>query len=847
MTSRMQYAFPLYADWGGEHMMRKRLLLTVTMILMWVGYGYAGLANGSASIVLGQPNFTSNAFGTGPAGINGPNCVAVDVLHNRVFVADTFNNRVLWWNDRTSLTSGKNADGVLGQMDFNSVQANRGATPGTATLFDPYGVYADPDGNLWVADSDNNRVLMFVPPFTNGKDATLVLGQGSFTEREPNRNTGSAGAVTLRRPMSITKDRDNNLWVSDSDNNRVVRYHGPTFTTGQSADIVLGQPSMTDSDSHDANSDSLAETVTAATLYQPQGISADSAGNLWVSDHQNHRFLRYSPPFAIGMNATLVLGQPDFSSGRSNRGTYPSAAGVHCAFTISADTAGNVWAADFANNRILRYAGTLTNGMSAVQVLGQNDFTSIAANRSGTTQPNSLYHPCSVTVDGDGNLWVAEGGSAGGHVGGNNRLLKFSMFKVLSVTPSVCPNIGPYTMTVHGDGMIPVTTVRLVRQGQKDIVATNITLTGETDLQCQLDVSNVSAGYWDMVIGAGSLTVTLSNAVLVTAMRLDSIQPASVLNTGPVDAVLTGANFWQGTRIVLRQTRYPDIAATNVIISSDTASVQCRFDVTGVRTGKWSVILSSGNATAQLTDGFVIHFPSSSVKLIHRDRDEFIGIETEQGEVILDIPVFSFAADLTMSMALPAVLPQCVQQEFCGCGVSASVSTDIDLKAQKDMTMTVTYMPSYVDGRQKNRLAVVFYDTPGSRWIQTHSVSYPSQNRIVSQVRHLSIFLIVERIARPDLTQVVVYPNPYRPNSGGLNDRSALGNGIVFSGLTAGARIKIFTVAGERVNELLDDNGDGLIVWDGTTDTGATAASGVYFYHVGSSGEAVRGRVAIIR
>src|SRR5438552_1279354 len=80
------------------------------------------------------------------------------------------------------------------------------------------------------------------------------------------------------------------------------------------ADRVLGQPDFT---SHLLNRGGVA---TAATLADPSGLALDGVGNLYVADFGNSRVLMYTPPFSIGIAATRVFGQPNFTSSTKNNG-----------------------------------------------------------------------------------------------------------------------------------------------------------------------------------------------------------------------------------------------------------------------------------------------------------------------------------------------------------------------------------------------------------------------------------------------------------------------------------------------------------------------------------------------
>ena len=85
------------------------------------------------------------------------------------------------------------------------------------------------------------------------------------------------------------------LFVSDGGNNRVLIYNA-LFSSDQSANVVLGQSSLTGS----------ASGSSAAEMNSPAAATVDGAGNLYVADSGNCRVLQFMPPFTTGMSATLA-------------------------------------------------------------------------------------------------------------------------------------------------------------------------------------------------------------------------------------------------------------------------------------------------------------------------------------------------------------------------------------------------------------------------------------------------------------------------------------------------------------------------------------------------------------
>jgi len=360
----------------------------------------------NAALVLGQTDFVSNSDHGGSAAANTvyyPQSAAIDGLGN-LWVADRYNHRILKYDK--PFTNGMSASLVLGQANFVSNSANPGGVAAN-TLSQPAGIAFDSSGNLWVADQYNHRVLKYASPFSNGMNATLVLGQADFGSNTYNRG-GDPAANTLYRPSGIAF-YSGNLWVADQYNNRVLKY-APSFSNGKDAALVLGQADYV---SRSTNSGGLS----ASSLWLPWAVAFDNSGNLWVSDQYNHRVLKYASPFSIGMSATRVLGQADFTSNSANRGGAAGAGTLSSPNAIAFDSGGNLWVADYGNHRALKYASSLSNGMDATAVLGQANYTSSSSNRGVAVAANSLWNATGLTLDSADNVVIADYA--------NHRVLKY--------------------------------------------------------------------------------------------------------------------------------------------------------------------------------------------------------------------------------------------------------------------------------------------------------------------------------------------------------------------------------------------------------------------------------------
>jgi len=149
---------------------------------------------------------------------NLPGGVAIDPHSDAIYVVDSGNNRVLRFDNRSSLTTSSTPDMVFGQPSLTSVLVNMGGGSASDQGFNnPFDAWMDNDGTLWVADVGNSRVVWFnnartitTPPGT----ADGALGQSSFTgASSTDTRQGLAG------PSGVF-GLDNVLWVADTANNR---------------------------------------------------------------------------------------------------------------------------------------------------------------------------------------------------------------------------------------------------------------------------------------------------------------------------------------------------------------------------------------------------------------------------------------------------------------------------------------------------------------------------------------------------------------------------------------------------------------------------------------------------
>jgi sugar lactone lactonase YvrE len=314
------------------------------------------LVNGAAAeAVFGQGNFETNTTPDTP-NENRFSAVGIHIdTQGRLWIADLNNRRVLRYDNANSTGNFPAATRVYGQPDFNS-KVQRFNAVGMAG---PTDVVVDSSDRLWVVDANNNRVLRFdnITNKPNGAAADAVLGQ-------PVLDTGGSGGTDgltqakMDTPYSLAVSSSGTLFVSDRDNNRVLRFdNAATLGNGANATVVLGQPNFT--------TESL--DLVATKMNQPSGISLSSDDTLWVADRYYARALRFDNASTKGNGAAAdgVLGQPDFFSDKQNNNTQgqfsENSQGLLFPAHVFVDNAeGGVWVSDTQNNRVLRFSVVTT-------------------------------------------------------------------------------------------------------------------------------------------------------------------------------------------------------------------------------------------------------------------------------------------------------------------------------------------------------------------------------------------------------------------------------------------------------------------------------------------------------
>ena len=299
------------------------------------------------------------------AEVHGPYGVAADSAGN-LYIADSGNNVIR-----------KVSNGVITTFAGNGTPGYTGdnKSPTSAQLNAPYGVAVDSAGNLYIADSANNVIR----EVSNGV-ITTVAGNGTpgyFGDKGP------ATSAQLFTPNWVAVDSVGNLYIADFGNNVVRKVSGGVITT------VAGN-GMYGFGGDNAQ-------ATSAELWYPSGVAVDSAGSLFIADFANSRIRKVS-------NGVITTVVGNGTAGYSGDGGPATSAELYQPIGVALDSAGNLYIADISNNRIRKVSNEV------ITTVAGNGTTGYSGD-GGAAASAELSQPLGVAPDSAGNLYIADFGN----------------------------------------------------------------------------------------------------------------------------------------------------------------------------------------------------------------------------------------------------------------------------------------------------------------------------------------------------------------------------------------------------------------------------------------------------
>jgi sugar lactone lactonase YvrE len=258
--------------------------------------------------------------------------------------------------------------GVVTTLAGSGAQGDADGMGGAASFNYPEGIAVDSAGNLYVGDYGNNEIRKI----TSAGAVTTLAGSGAHGNTD-----GTGRAASFNSPESVAVDAGGNVYVADYGNNEIRK-----ITPAGVVTTLAGSGAQGNSDG----------TGSAASFDGPEGVTVDSAGNVYVADNGNNEIRKITPAGVV----TTFAG----SGMQGNADGAGRAASFNGPESVAVDAGGNVYVADYGNNEIRKVtpAGVVTT-LAGSGAQGNVDGAGRAASFNG---------PEGAAVDSSGNLYLSD-------------------------------------------------------------------------------------------------------------------------------------------------------------------------------------------------------------------------------------------------------------------------------------------------------------------------------------------------------------------------------------------------------------------------------------------------------
>jgi trimeric autotransporter adhesin len=518
--------------------------------------------------VAGSPTGVAGSLmDTGPAllsPLNQPEAVAIDGAGN-LYIADTGNNQIL----RIEVATGT----------MTIVAANGMLLSGAGSLLSqPAAVLVDPHGNLYIADT-GNHLVRYVRMDTG--IITIVAGNPASTPFDP-RNIGDGGPATradLDSPSALALDGAGNLYIADSDDNRVRE----VFSTTGMISTVAGT----------GVAGYLGDNIPAAQaeLNHSNGIAVDSAGNLYIADSGNNLIREVDANSRV---IRTVAGVAGAAAGYNGDNLPAVGATLNAPTGIVVDFTGQIYFSDPLNHRIRKVdaAGIISTlaGNGTAGLLGDGDLASNAEFNS----------PAGIALDHEGHLYVADSGNNGLRVVSQGR-----DFPAVAIASSSPPTHTIFLRIREAAAVsspaIPETQVQPDASGvtpKPEFSLSNI-------LGCTMDGTTVNPGGSICAISitfsprypglrTAGMQITANDISISAGLCGMGLAPQAVVTPVRIETVLSGANIDHGIAMTKPQRIATDCAG-NIYVADPATNVVWELQN---HTGASPTVIAGGGALA---------------------------------------------------------------------------------------------------------------------------------------------------------------------------------------------------------------------------------------------------------
>ncbi len=351
--------------------------------------GSTGLTHGNIAIILGNGQ------------LNSPQGLAVDSSGN-IYISDAGNHRIL----KMTPTGKVSTYAGTGTACVGGPCLGDGGPATSAGLGTPWQLYVAPNGDLYIADSLQQRIRLIIPG-SNGQPPMISTFAGNGVACSgPSTpplcgDTGPATAAELNRPEGVYGDSSGNIYIGDAGDQRIREVDtGNTISTFAGGGLGDG-PAI------------------SAILASNQNVAVDTSGNLYIADTGNNRIRKLS-----GGMVTTIAGN-GIANFYGNNNTLATNANLSAPVGIAVDPSGNVYIAD-TQNVVIRVLNTQSSVITIAGVkISPGELANVAGKPQSACAPNTTCYtngqtatsaklglPKGIALDGAGNIYFADESAA---------------------------------------------------------------------------------------------------------------------------------------------------------------------------------------------------------------------------------------------------------------------------------------------------------------------------------------------------------------------------------------------------------------------------------------------------
>ncbi|MDD2804048.1 MAG: hypothetical protein PHV33_00710 [Elusimicrobiales bacterium] len=617
----------------------------------------------------------------------------------------------------------------------------------------------------------------------------------------------------------------------------------------------------------------------------PGGIAVDGLGNILVAGMEtNASFLQDYLLLKYSANFGALLSSASFDSGNFDRAT-----------AVKTDGQNNVYVTGYSNDGASDNFYTIKYSPALVQL-------STADYESGDQDQ-------AFAMAFNGSDLIVAGLTKAGGTNNNVRLVRYDK-ELNYLPPSVSFDSGgddrAVGVAVDSEGNI-IVAVRQATTADMLTLKYDSTLTtlissavyaGGTPTGVAVDSADnvILTGYTGLAGAADFFTIKYDAALnaVSTAAYNGAASNTDQANAVAVDAddnlVVAGqASTSDFDYFIVKYNASPQLSVVTPLYIGETANVtltgkglladtSVSFTDAGISTGASSY--NSGQITLAVTPSAAVVLGVTTITVTNSNGEQYttaalartrlrqtiaagasasITAMTNLGQISISVPAGSFPGlPETITLSPEAAAAGDIQQVGEALFVAGTPSTN----SLVDMGITLRYSVADLGGYAEGELSLAYYDSVAG-WVTLPSTVDTSAKTVTASAKPANTkYAVIKAVssggggggggggAGGSGIPAKVYPNPYRPGSGGSFDDSALGAGIVFAGLGANQAFKLTIVdlAGQLVfQKSASADAAGKYLWDTKTASGGDATTGVYIYYIKGGGEPVKGKFSIIR